>query len=88
MTARLGPYSPGRQARVRSPGQLLSSMSSALLEPVVNTTSEPRRPVSAATAARPASSTGAAAVGGDVPADLRFMPGVLGRRVDDREALP
>lgn len=27
-------------------------------------------------------------VGGDVPADLRFMPGVPGRRVDDREALP
>ncbi|CKR63369.1 Uncharacterised protein [Mycobacterium tuberculosis] len=62
ITARFGPYSPGKQASVRfSPGQLPSSRSNACSEPVVNTTSASGRPLSAATAARPASSTAAAA---------------------------
>ena len=59
--ARLGPYSPGRQATVQLPGQLPSNRSKAWVDPVVKTTSEPFVPISAATTARPASSTGAAA---------------------------
>ena len=61
ITTRFGPYSPGRQAMVLSPSQLLSSRLSAFAEPVVNTTSAAAIPVSVATAARPASSTGSAA---------------------------
>src|SRR6185503_3738746 len=61
ISARFGPYSPGRQAAVRSPGQLVSNRSSALLDPVVKTTKASDIPASTLTAARPASSAGAAA---------------------------
>ena len=60
------------------PGQLPINRSRAWVDPVVKTTSEPFVPISAATAARPASSTGAAASAATYPADLGFVPGVLG----------
>ena len=65
--ARLGPYSPGRQATVQLPGQLPSNRSRAWVDPVVKTTSEPFVPISAATTARPASSTGPAASAATYP---------------------
>ena len=43
-------------------------------------------PVSAATAARPASSDGCGGLGRDVSADLGLVPGVLGGRVDARRS--
>ena len=45
-------------------------------------------PVSAPTAARPASSTGVGRLGGDVAADLGLVPRMRGGGVDDRETLP
>ncbi len=54
----------------------------------MKTTSAALNPVSAATAARPASSTGAANFGGDVTADLGLVLRVAGCGVEHGEGLP
>ena len=88
MIARFGPYSPGRQATVRSPGQLDSSMSSASLAPVVKTTSAAAQPGQRADGRTARIEDRRGGLGGDVSADLSLVPGMLGRGVDDGEALP
>ena len=88
MTARLGPYSPGRQATLRSPGQLLSRMSSALLEPVVKTTSATAHRGERGDGGTAGVEHGSGGLGRDVATDFGLVPGMLGGRVDHREALP
>ena len=89
MTKRFGPYSPGRQATVRSPRASLPSRTSrAWLAPVVKTTSPAANPVRRREG-RPAGVEHRR--GGfrrDVSTDFRLVPRVPGRGVDHGEGLP